>query len=327
MLFEIKKIIDNYTFKMRKRNSGIKFLIVLGFFITYLLPKVYGQVTPFKKSVMDSVHANEFNVSLAFTFNSGNNGTKTLTTGTEIGLLYARERSKYQLAQSSYFNQIDKFSTDNRFAAMVTASLFDHDSVGSKVVENRIYPEPFGLFSYDANRGLNWRWQLGGNIVYAFKPTKIFRIKIGAGLLYEMENWQMIKHNQLDYIDTLSEEDQQYIFETVGITREGKYLTHNIRANVYSNLMFAFTKTINLNAFFDIQMPFIPPFKGLPQLDVFPLVTKRYPRFTTDINLTFKIWEKVSFITSFTCQYDKGNLPTYAPAFIYAFSEGLQVDL
>ncbi len=312
---------------MGKSNSGIRFIFVFCLFIVFVLPSGYAQVTPFKKSVMDSVHANEFSTSIGFTLNAGQSTTKTLTIGSDIGLMYATERSNFQLFESSYFNKIEKYSTDNRFAVMVTASLFDHDSVNGKIVENRVYPEPFALFSHDADRGLNWRYQVGGNMIYAFKPTKIFRIKIGAGLLYEMENWQMIKHDQLEDIDTLSDEDQQYIFETIGITREGKFFADNIRANIYSNLMCAFTKTINLNAFLDIQMPIIPPYKGLPQLDVFPLVNKLYPRITVDANLTFKIWDKVSFITNFACQYDKGKLPTYAPNFYYVFSQGLQIDL
>ena len=70
-----------------------------------------------------------------------------------------------------------------------------------------------------------------------------------------------LSRNQLLYPDTLSFTDQQYIFETLGINRQGKLFTDNIRANLCSNLIGAFSKTINLNALFNFQMPFSPPYK------------------------------------------------------------------
>ncbi len=78
---------------------------------------------------------------------------------------------------------------------------------------------------------------------------------------------------------------------------------------------------------FNFQMPFSPPYKIAPPSDQFPLITKRYPRLTLDINLTFKIGEKTSFISNLSCQCDKGNLPAYPPEFIYSSLEGLKIDI
>lgn len=313
-------LFNSNTLKIRL----FSFLVILiSSFI--LIPNGYAQVTPFQKSVLDSLKANQFNLSVAFALNAGQDGTSSLTSGTDIGMMYDTRRSNYELLQSSYFNRLESVSTSNRFIAMFRASIFSHDTVNSRIVEKRFYPEPFILYSYDANRALNYRWQFGINGVYAFKPTNIIRIKVGAGLLLEKENWQMVKYSQVPYLDTLPINIQQYLFDTIGITRAGKLFRDNIRANIYGNFICNFTKNINLNAFFDIQMPFVPPYHNLPQVSVFPVVTKLYPRITTNMQLSFNIWRKLNFITNFNLQWDKGQIPLYVPDFVYNISEGLQI--
>lgn len=297
----------------------------MNFFIFSMLLLGYGQVTPFQKSVLDSLQANQFNLSVAFAFNTSQDGTSSVTTGTDIGMMYATKRSNYEIVESAYKNRLDDFSASDRLFAMLTCALNSHDFDGKTIVEKRLYPEPFILFSRDANRALNSRWQFGIDAVYAFKPTHIIRIKLGAGLLYEKENWQMVKHEQVPYLDTFPPATQDYIFNTVGIGKDGSLLRDNIRANVYANFVCTFTKNISMNAFFDVQMPFIPPYHNLPQVSVFPVVTKLYPRVTMNMELTMNIWGKLSFVTAFSLQNDKGQIPLYVPDFVYSLNEGLQL--
>ena len=292
----------------------------------FLMGKSFGQVTPFKKSVLDSLQANQFNVSIAFALNASQDGSSSLTTGSDFGMMYSTRRSSYQIAQSSYFNRLDGYAGSNRFAAMLSGSVFSHDTLGTRLVEKAWYPEPFIFYSYDANRGLNYRIQAGVNAVHAFKPTQIIRIKMGAGLLYEKENWQMIKAEQVPYMDTFPIATQRYIFDTVGVTKDGHLIRDNIRANIYANFICTFAKNINLNAFIDVQMPFVPPYHDIPQKEVFPVVTKLYPRITINAQLTFSIWKKLAFITGFGLQSDKGQIPLYVPDFTYNLNEGLQLS-
>ena len=294
------------------------------FMVLFIFLSGYGQVTPFQKSVLDSLQANEFNVSLAFIFNSSQDGTNSITTGTDVGIMYSTKRSNYELVESAYKNRLENFSASDRMFVMLTCGLNSHDFDGKTIEEKRLYPEPFIMFSRDANRALNSRWQFGMNAVYAFKPTHIIRIKVGAGILYEKENWQMVKHEQVPYLDTFPQATQDYIFKTVGIGRDGSLLRDNIRANVYANFVCTFTKNISLNSFFDVQMPFIPPYHDLPQVSVFPVVTKLYPRLTMNMELTINILGKLNFVTAFSLQNDKGQIPLYVPDFVYSLNEGLQ---
>jgi len=297
------------------------------------MPNCRGQVTPFEKSVMDSLQANDFNASFAFAFNASQDGTRTLTLGTDAGLMYSTQRSNYELLESGFHNKLEQASIANRFFTMIRGSLFSHylrdDSV---LVENANYPEPFALYSYDANRGLNARWQFGIDAVHAFKNNRLIRITVGIGLLYELENWQMIKTELLPKVDSFPEAIQRYLFDTVGINSKGQLLRNNVRLNLYANFICTLNKNVGLNAFVNWQQPFEPPYKDLPSNDlpqakIFPINTRLYPRITIDAQLTIAVWGKLKFVTAFSMQYDKGQLPLYAPDFIYNLTEGLQFDL
>src|SRR5436305_9665315 len=83
----------------------------------------FAQATPFKKSVLDSLTANEFNASFAYSINLGQDGTSTLTTNADLGLLYSTQRSDYELNATSYFDRFEKTSTSNRFFSMLRVSM------------------------------------------------------------------------------------------------------------------------------------------------------------------------------------------------------------
>jgi hypothetical protein len=284
------------------------------------------QATPFKKSVLDSISANEFNGSFSYSVNLGQDGTSTLTTNAQAGLLYSTKRNNYEFKASSYFDRFGKTSTSNRLFAMARCSLFSHDFNGEKIKEEKLYAEPFTMFVFDHNRAIDYRWQWGVNGVYALKPTKVIRIKVGAGLLYEAEKWQMIKKENLYLIDSLSDDEKNYLFNDVGINQQGELYRNNIRLNLYANFICAFAKNMNLGAYIGIQEPFVPPYHDLPPASVFPVVTKRYPRLTVDTHLVFAVWKMLNLITDFTLQYDKGQIPLYVPNLVYTLTQGFQID-
>ena len=311
---------------LRFKDKSYKLTLIA---LTLILFAVNGiaQVTPFEKSVLDSLSANDFNFSVGFLFNASEDGTSSLTTGTDIGMMYSTKKSNYELIQSSYFSRLESFSSSNRFIALIRGDLFSHDTLGERVIEKRFYPEPFALYMFDASRSLNFRIQLGVNAIWAPKPTKLVRIRVGLGILKERENWQMIKHEQLPALDTLPQAVLNYIYDSVGINKQGRLERDNWRANLYSNFLFNFTKNINMNAFVSMQMPFDPPYTGLPQNSHFPVVTKRYPRLTLDMQLNIHVWGKLDFVTAFHYMYDKGQIPIYVPNWLYNFSQGLQLSL
>ncbi|HTQ26940.1 MAG TPA: hypothetical protein VMI35_02385 [Puia sp.] len=312
--------------RTRKNNIRVADLYMLLFYAVavFHVHECRAQGTPFKKSVMDSLSANQFNGSISYAINLGQDGTSSLTTAADIGAMYSTRRSNYSLVANSYFDRYETTSTSNRFFAMATISAFSHDTAAGKVVEKRLYPEPFSLYSFDANRGLNYRWQWGIDAAYAFKPTHIARVKVGAGLLYELENWQMIKKANLWQLDTISDAEKRYLFDTVGINSKGQLYRSNVRFNFYVNAMCTFAKNFNVNVFLNIQQPLAPPYRGLPPNPHFPVVTKCYPRITSDILISYHIWGALNLITNFMLQYDQGQIPLYVPNFVYNLTQGVQ---
>ena len=309
-----------YSWFYSRLSAVLSFLVLCTFLCR-------AQVTPFEKSVLDSLTADEFNCSIAWGLNLGQDGTSTFVTNSDVGLMYSTKRSNYQILESSNFSRYESFNTVNRFLVMGIASLYSHDIESDTILtEKKIYPEPFSLFTYDANRGLNARWQIGVDAVYAFKPSRILRLNMGIGLLYEMENWQMVQHDSVYKIASLPQFVQNYLFNTIGMDKQGKLYINNWRANLFANFMCRFGANVNLNAFLDIQIPFKPPYKNLPQIPQFPVVTKLYPRTTVDLQLTIKIWKKLSMLTSFAMQNDKGQVPLYVPNFVYSLTQGLQFE-
>jgi hypothetical protein len=275
---------------------------------------------------LDSLKANDFNGSLSYAFNVGQDGTSTFTTNADLGMMYSTRRSNYELMGSSYFNRFESTSTSNRFYVLARISLFSHEIADSTLIEKKLYPEPFSLYVFDANRGINYRWQWGGNGVYVFPSKRLFRIKVGLGLLYEMENWQMIKQQNLYQLDTIPAAERRYLLDTVGINSKGELFRNNIRINLYTNFIVEFAKNLNLSAYVGMQVPFVPPYHDLPPDPRFPVVTKRYPRITIDTHLTYHIWKVLNLVTDFTLQYDKGQIPLYVPNFVYALTQGLDLD-
>lgn len=300
--------------------------VTLLFLFCFSMSVCLGQATPFKKSVLDSLKANDFNGSIAYAFNLGQDGTSTFTTNADLGMMYSTRRSNYEITGSSYFNRFESTSTANRLYVIARFSLFSHDIVNGKLKENRIYPEPFSMYVFDANRGINYRWQWGVNGVYVFKPKRFFRIKAGLGILYEMENWQMIMQENLYQLDTIPVAEKRYLLDTVGINTKGQLFRNNVRINLYTNFMVAFGNNLNLSAYVGMQVPFVPPYHNLPADPRFPVVTKRYPRITIDTHLTYHIWKVLNLVTDFTLQYDKGQIPLYVPNFVYALTQGLDLD-
>ena len=310
---------------IKKGRSGFLPFYMIVFLCLFFLFEAEGQVTPFRKSVLDSLKANEFNLSIALAFNASQDGVSSVAGSTDLGVMYSTSRSSFELLQSSFYSLLGGFTTFDRFAAILKGTIFSHEIVDGYAREKKVYPEPFVSYSEDGNRALNYRWQFGVNGVYAFKPTKVIRMRMGAGLLYEKENWQMITSGILPYIDTFPDAIKHYIFDTIGVTKNGELLRDNFRTNLYANFLCTFTNNISLNAFFDVQVPFKPPYHGLPVENVFPVDTKLYPRILINMQLSFNIWGKLDLITEFLLLADKGQIPTYVPDFAYNLSEGIQI--
>lgn len=294
----------------------------------FILASFIGSSQPdmFRKSVTDSLKNKDFKFNAGLTFNFNYDGNTSLFSNTRAALLYVRSRNDFHV-ETRYFRDIqDGRSSLNSFYAMAFAGLNSHRFESGRIMERRIFPEPFALFNKDPNRGIMARTQLGLNAAINLRSKEMLRLKAGVGGFAEFQVWQLVQPDQLKYLDTLPERLQRLVFDTIGVSRSGTWARNNCFLNVYANFSSRIGQSFFMNGFFCVQAPMLAPYGNLPQIPDFPTVTKRYPRITAIAQISYQIWKKLGLVTAIYCQYDKGQVPVYLTNVMFSISQGLELN-
>jgi len=305
-----------------------KQLLYILIFATSFTQPIWAQVSQFKKSVLDSLHANKLYGVGGLSFLLNQDSKAELFTLADASFLYASRVHTYEWLSSLNYNSTDQISSTNRFYSMLRAGLYRnvHDANNQlQLKKKRVFAEPFVFFQWDENRGIAQRWQFGLNAVYAFRSDS-GRVKwnIGAGLVYEKEDWRVFSREKQQIFDTLPPAFKELIQYILGIDNRGHLFRNNWRMNFYSNWFYE-SKPFSVNLFLGLQQPFKTPFEGLPDIPFYPYPKKKYPRVTAEISLTYKISRYISLLTRYYMQVDKGQLTQFVPDFVYSFSQGIAV--
>jgi hypothetical protein len=278
------------------------------------------------KQYYDSLKQNDWSGNTAFTFVLNKSSTnKLFLTNTTIASLPLKQHL-FELSESFYFDGTTRFSNDNRLNIYARAALFRHlFSSRNHKKEKLLFPEIIFAYLYDESRGLTHRFQLGTNLMLNIHDWKPMRLKTGLGILKEWETWRIIDRQYLPILDTASPAFIQLIKDRFGINKRGEIQRSNERINVFLQLLSNVLGKINLNVVASIQFPLELPYKNLPQLAVFPVVTKYYPRFTIDAVMSLPVSKKISIVSRYYGQFDEGQLSPYVNKSVYTFSQGVQV--
>ena len=286
------------------------------------------QVTQFKKSVLDSLEQNRVYGVGGLSFLLKQDSKAELFALADASFLYATRKHTLEWLSSLNYNSTDQISSTNRFYSMIRAGLFRnvHDSANQQVLKKkRLFAEPFLFFQWDENRGIAQRWQFGLNAVYAFRSqSSRLKCNIGAGLVFEKEDWRVFSREKQQAFDTLPPAFKQLIQQILGINSRGHLFRDNWRMNFYNNWFYD-SKPFSVNLFLGLQQPFKTPFEGLPNIPFYPYPKKKFPRVTAEISLTYKISRYMSLLTRYYMQVDKGQLTQFVPDFVYSFSQGIAV--
>lgn len=297
------------------------------FLLLCCFSQAYGQVSQFQKSVLDSVKVHKLYGVGALTFSLNKDSKTNFFFISDAAFLYASEKHTYELLSSLNFNSSDRVSNANRFYTMLRAGLWRNkwDRNHARLKKQRIYAEPFLFFQWDENRGISQRWQYGLNAVYARRyDHKHIKWNLGAGLLYEKEDWRVLSRDEFPQFDTLPTPIKEFIKQVLKIDDRGHLQRDNFRLNFYGNL-FAEIKSININLFLGFQQPLRTPFEGLPTIAYYPYPKKRFTRVTLDASISFKITRHASLITRYYLQADRGQLTQFVPDQVYTLSQGIAV--
>lgn len=292
---------------------------------TTILP---AQVTLFKKSVLDSLKNNQLYGVGGLSFLYSKDSETELFALADASFLYASGAHTFEWLSSLNYNSNNSVSSTNRFHSMFRAGLFRNNHLNNSTLlkKKRLFAEPFLFFQWDEKRGISQRWQSGINAVYAFRSDSgNFKWNVGAGVLFEQEDWRVFSREKQLAFDTLPPILKQLIQQILSLDSRGYLLRNNWRMNFYSNLWYE-SRAISLNLFFGVQQPFKAPFEGLPDIPFYPYPKKKFPRITADLSFSYKISRFLSLITRYYMQYDKGQLTQFVPDYVFSFSQGIAVS-
>jgi hypothetical protein len=244
-------------------------------------------------------------------------------------------KHSYEGIFSSFFNGIEKNSNATRNHALMRVNLWkfkpgirintnrnEKKYVGTHE-ERRFNPELFFFYQNDENRGIRTRNQIGINGVYNFKGKKWLRFNAGLGILAEREKWRLFENEHIDYFNNLPPDIQQRIKAYFGMDNNFNVPRDNLRANLFLNAFLQPGNIFSLNFYGALQPPFKPPYRSLPPSSIFLDLNKRYPRYTIEAVMAFKISKKFSLNTRLYMQHDRGQIAPFAPDEIWNVSQGV----
>ena len=307
-----------------KKISLLPLLVILSLHYQPLT----AQVTLFKKSVLDSLQENRlYGVGgLSFLYNKDDQAE--LFSLADAAFLYATNKHTFEWLSSLNYNSTDQVASTNRFHSMFRAGLFrnNHEENSRILKRKRLFAEPFLFFQWDEKRGISQRWQTGLNAVYAFRSDSgNLKWNLGAGLVYEKEDWRVFSREKQAIFDTLPPAFKELVRTILGLDARGHLIRDNWRMNFYSNLWYEH-RSLSLNLFLGLQQPFRTPFEGLPDIPFYPYPKKKFPRVTADLSLSFRISRYISLITRYYMQMDKGQLTQFVPDYVYTITQGISVS-
>jgi hypothetical protein len=305
--------------------------------LSVLVSGVNAQLLNVKKDDLDSMRPSSRVGSASFGLNFNQDNEKSLFFLLDGSGIRTSFKHSYEGIFSSFFNGIEKNSNARRNHALMRVNLWkfkpgirrNPTSTGSekKYVgiheERRFNPELFFFFQNDENRGIRTRNQIGINGVYNFKGKKWLRFNAGLGILAEREKWRLFENEHIDYFNNLDPDIQQKIKDYFGMDNNFNVPRDNLRANLFLNAFLQPGNVFSLNFYGALQPPFKPPYRSLPPSSIFLDLNKRYPRYTIEAVMAFKISKKFSLNTRLYMQHDRGQIAPFAPDEIWNVSQGI----
>lgn len=277
-----------------------------------------------EKEYYDSLKLKELKGRAGLGLNINNDGLSKTFLLADANISYADQKNLFEISNSLYYNSDGVDRGSNRFRSYLRAALFRHKFENKKLVkEHNFFPEINIISTYDESRGLNYRFSGAGGITYSLHDQKSYRIKLGTGLMYELESWRVIKRESLPSLDSLPQSVLDFVREKFGIDSKGNIVKNNVRWNNYLQLVINFGKGIDVTAMGLVQIPFRVPYENTNNIPNFPEGNKKYPRLTIDITANFKISKHLTFATKYFIQKDKGQISPFAKELISNFSQGL----
>jgi len=296
-------------------------------FILCLSFQCFSQVCTFNKQYLDTLKKGRPTGSLYLGFYFLEDALQYLyLSGSASGLLLD-SRNLYEVSGVINYQGLRIRSTNNTGYVYAHTSLFRHKFSGSTLNMSKISFEPFAMFQFDEDRGINARWQTGVYAVPLIVNKPKFRIQAGLGLLYQWDRYDLLPP---DYEDWWSAREWKIVQKNIKIldSDSNGFATRNgIRGAVYLSFNGTFGKIFDMNIMLCYQQPFVSNFKGTELYDVSTDFKTPYPCISAEVLMNFQILKWLAMNLRYYMQHDRNQVTFYLPYYMYSITAGVSFTI
>ena len=285
------------------------------------------QVNTFYKDGLDTLKKHQFTGNLYLGFYFSQDALQYLYLSSTAAGLYVDSHSTYEISGVVTFKGLEERSTSNNGYAICRANLWRHRFVDNSIKTNRIYGQPFVMFQFDENRGINNRWQVGLYAVPTILMKKKIQLAAGIGLLYQFDRYDLLPPDYIDWWDADEMKKIYYAMHLLDPDSSGFVNRADPRAAMYLTMIASFGKNVDLNILLSYQQPFSSTFQGTPLYAVSADYRTPYPCITVESILNFRILRWLSFNVRYYLQHDRNQLTFYLPFYMYSITTGVTFSI
>jgi hypothetical protein len=218
-------------------------------------------------------------------------------------------------------------STSNTGYLYFHTNLFRQKQINGKRKLNRISLEPFSLYQFDEDRGINGRLQAGVYASPVLLDAKKVRIWAGLGFCTQYDLYDMLPPDYEGWWDDTDWKQISNAITELDPDGNGFVSRLGIRGSLYLAFSGSFGEKFDMNLMLIAQQPFVSSFHGTALYSVSRDYQIPYPCLTMETVLNFRILSWLAMDLRSYLQHDRNQLTYYLPYFMYYLTFGVSFTI
>jgi len=297
-----------------------KIIIIINLLISY---SSISQVCSFNKELMDSLKKNQFTCNLYIGFDYTQDALKYLYLSSNAAGMFIGKTNTYNISGIINYKGLERNSTSNNGYVAAKVNLWHHRFIDDIIKPSKINFEPFVMFQFDENRGVNGRWQTGVYGVPLILDAKYIEIYGGFGVLYQFDKYDLLPSDYKGWWDEQTME--QISTDIIQLKPDGsKFMNReSLRGALFISSVIGMGKVGNINFVLSYQQPYHSIFYGTALYDKSSDYKIPYPCINFETIINFQILKWLSFDLRYYMQHDRNQLTYYLPYYVYTITSGV----
>jgi hypothetical protein len=284
------------------------------------------QVCSFYKEGLDTLKLNQIKANVYLGFYFSQDALQYLYLTSNASGLYVGSRSTLELSGVINLQGLKKRSTSNSGYLIARSNLWRHRFIDDTIRPSKINMEPFVMFQFDENRGINQRYQAGLYAVPTLVNTRKISVEFGLGLLEQVDCYDLLPP---DYDGWWDEDRMKQIREDIQVLDpdgDGYAWLSSTRAGCFLGMTGSFGK-FDLNLIASLQQPFRSSFHGTALYDRSADFRTPYPCITVESIFNVSLFRWFSLNLRYYMQHDRNQYTFYLPYFVYSITTGVTFSM